>query len=338
VIVNSDRLLNLELRHLVALKAVAEEGTFAAAARRLGYTQSAVSQQIAALERILDAHLLERPRGRRPALTHAGALVLRHGRAMLARAQAVEADLAAAAKGSAATLRLGTYQSMGVHVLPALLPRLRATHPRVDVRLTESASDVELLELVERGELDLTFCMLPLEPGPFQAIELLNDPYLLVLPLRSPLARRRRVTIREIASLPLIGFRSCRNDHRIEAQLRARGFEPSLVLRSDDNSTVQALVAAGVGAALMPRLTVDLDNGRTACVDVGALFPPRLLGLVWHRDREPSEAASALAALAVEVCNELQEGGAPPDTPRPGRSGVMAPELDEIGVKEALTG
>jgi DNA-binding transcriptional LysR family regulator len=306
-------LLRLELRHLVALKAVVEEGTFAAAARRLGYTQSAVSQQIAALERILGVRLLERPRGRRPAVTHAGVLVLRHGSAMLARAQAVEADLAAAANGTIATLRLGTYQSMGVHVLPRLLPRLHALHPQVDVRLLESASDVELLELVERGELDLTFCMLPLEDGPFEAIELLADPYLLVVPNGSPLARRRRVAITEIASLSLIGFRSCRNDHRMEAQLRARGYEPRIVLRSDDNSTVQALVGAGVGAALMPRLTVDRENPRTACVDVGGLFPPRLLGLVWHRDRERSEGASALVALAVELCSELPGGRAPRD-------------------------
>jgi molybdate transport repressor ModE-like protein len=307
VIVDSDRLLSLELRHLAALKAIAEEGTFVAAARRLGYTQSAVSQQIAALERILGVRLLERPPGRRPrGLTPAGMLVLRHGTAMLARAHAVEADLAAAANGTVATVRLGTYQSVGVHVLPALLPRLRAAHPRLEVQLRESASDFELLELVERGDLDLTFCMLPVEEGPFEAVELLADPYVLVVPRGSPLERRGRLTIREVASLPLIGFRSCRNDHRIEAQLRARGYEPALVLRSDDNSTVQALVAAGLGAALMPRLTVDFANDRTAYIDVASLFPARLLGLVWHRDRELSEGAGAMIELAGRVCAELQ--------------------------------
>jgi molybdate transport repressor ModE-like protein len=301
-----DRLLSLELRHLAALEAIAEEGTFAAAARRLGYTQSAVSQQIAALERILGARLFERLPGRRPlGLTPAGMLVLRHGSAMLARAHAVEADLAAA-NGTVATVRLGTYQSVGVHVLPALLTRLRAAHPQIEVQLRESASDLELLELVERGDLDVTFCMLPVEEGPFEAVELLADPYVLVVRRGSPLERRRQVTIREVASLPLIGFRSCRNDHRIEAQLRARGYEPALVLRSDDNSTVQALVAAGLGAALMPRLTVDFANGRTAYVDVAGLVPPRLLGLVWHRDRELSEGTGALIELAVRVCAGLQ--------------------------------
>jgi molybdate transport repressor ModE-like protein len=298
--VDADRLLSLELRHLAALKAIAEEGTFAGAARRLGYTQSAVSQQIAALERITGACLVERPPGRRPVgLTPSGVLMLRHGAAMLARAQAVEADLAAAADGAGGTVSLGTYQSIGVHILPTLLPRLAASHPSVEVQLRESASDLELLELVERGELDLTFCMLPVEEGPFAIAELFADPYLLVVARDSPLANGRRVTIREIAALPLIGFRSCRNDHRIEAQLRARGFEPSIVFRSDDNPTVQALVAAGVGAALMPRLTVDVDHDGTNCIDVGELFPPRLLGLVWHRDRQQSPAARALIELAT---------------------------------------
>jgi DNA-binding transcriptional LysR family regulator len=189
-----------------------------------------------------------------------------------------------------------------VHVLPELLQRFTASFPHVHVQLRESASDFELLDLVERGELDLTFCMLPVEDGPFASVELLADPYVLVVSPDSPLANGRRATIREIAALPLIGFRSCRNDHRIEAQLRARGFEPSIVFRSDDNPTVQALVGAGVGAALMPRLTVDLDNHRTATVDVGDMFPPRLLGLVWHRDREQSDAARGLIEVARQVC------------------------------------
>jgi DNA-binding transcriptional LysR family regulator len=304
--VDADRLLSLELRHLAALRAIAEEGTFAGAARRLDYTQSAVSQQIAALERITGAHLVERPPGRRPVgLTPAGVLMLRHGAAMLARAQAVEADLAAAAKGTGGVLRLGTYQSVGVHVLPQLLPRFQAACPQVEVELRESASDFELLALVERGELDLTFCMLPVEEGPFAIAELLADPYVLVVPRASPLADRQRVTIREIAALPLIGFRSCRNDHRIEAQLRARGHKPSVLFRSDDNATVQALVAAGVGAAVMPRLTVDLGNRRTACVDISDMFPPRLVGVVWHCDREQSDAARTLIAMAQEICEGL---------------------------------
>jgi DNA-binding transcriptional LysR family regulator len=306
---NSDGWTGLQVRHLAALKAVAEEGSFAGAAERLGYTQSALSQQIGALERIVGKTLLDRPPGRRPTgLTASGTVMLRHADAILARLQAVQADLAAVGDGTAGTLRVGTYQSVGIHLLPSLLPRFGAAWPQVEVQLRESASDYELLDLVERGELDLTFCMLPLEEGPFAAVELLADPYVLVLPADSPLAGRRRLTVREVAALPLIGFRSCRNEHRIEAQLRGRGLEPSIVFRSDDNATVQALVAAGMGAALMPRLTVDLDDARTARVDVGELFPPRLLGVVWHSDRERSPAVSAFVEIAQDVCSAAGNG------------------------------
>jgi len=306
---NSDGWTGLQVRHLTALKAVAEEGSFGGAADRLGYTQSALSQQIATLERIVGKRLLDRPRGRRPTgLTESGTVMLRHADAMLARLEAVQADLAAVGDGTGGTLRLGTYQSVGIHLLPSLLPSFSVAWPLVEVQLRESASDYELLDLVERGELDLTFCVLPPEEGPFESVELLADPYFLVLPPDSPLADRRRVTVRDVAALPLIGFRTCRNEHRIEAQLKGRGLDPSIVFRSDDNATIQALVAAGMGAALMPRMTVDFDERRTVHVDVGEMFPPRLLGLVWHRDREHNPAVSSFVELARSACNSLSNG------------------------------
>src|SRR5881628_1016809 len=104
----------LELRHLTALRAVAEEGTFGRAAQRLGYTQSAISQQIAALERIVGEKLLERPGGPRAvSLTEAGHLLLRHADSIVARLDAAQADLQALRAGDAGTLRVGTFQSAG---------------------------------------------------------------------------------------------------------------------------------------------------------------------------------------------------------------------------------
>src|SRR3954468_1381745 len=161
--------LGLELRHLVALKAIADEGTFGRAARRLGYTQSAISQQIAMLERIVGQKLIERPGAPRPvSLTEAGELLLRHADAITARLQAAQADLAALDAGESGPLRIGTYQSVGARVLPQLLRDFSQQWPDVDVTLIESADDRELLLLVERGELDLSFVVLPLEPGPYE--------------------------------------------------------------------------------------------------------------------------------------------------------------------------
>src|ERR687886_161255 len=186
-----DRWLGIELRHLLALEAVAREGSFGKAAASLGYTQSAVSQQIAMLERIVGQRLVERPGGPRPvSLTEAGRLLLTHAEAIAARLAAAQADLTALSGGEAGVLRVGVFQSVGQRILPELMRRFLKAWPKVEVALTESADDAELLSLVERGDLDLAFADLPLTDGPFDSVELLRDPYVLVVPADSELAHR----------------------------------------------------------------------------------------------------------------------------------------------------
>src|SRR5438105_9487671 len=299
-IMESDRWLGIELRHLTALEAVSREGSFGRAAKSLGYTQSAISQQIAALERIVGARLVERPGGPRPvSLTEAGELLLRHAEAIVARLAAAQADLGALAEGEGGVLRVGIYQSVGQRILPELMRRYAAAWPRVEIALTESASDAELLGLVERGELDLTFADLPLVDGPFEEVELLRDPYVLIVPAGSPLAERGTPPTRgEIASLDLIGYRSCRTTARIEDTLRER---LRFVFLSDHHGTVQGLVGAGVGAALVPRLTIEPGDERIVEIELGTKVPPRVIALGWHRDRYRTPAARAFVDTAFEV-------------------------------------
>jgi DNA-binding transcriptional LysR family regulator len=295
--------LGLEFRHLIALKAIAETGTFGRAAAQLGYTQSAISQQIAMLERIVGRRLLERPGGPRPvSLTESGELLLRHADAISARLQAAQADLAALDAGDAGPLRIGTYQSVGARVLPELLREFCTEWPQVDVTLQESADDRDLLALVERGDLDLSFVVLPLDPGPHESIELFRDPYVLVVPAGSPLAARERVpSLRELVEHPLISHRTCRTTKHVEDRLRQAGREPKIAFRSDDNGTVQGLVAAGVGIAIVPRLTVDESDSTVDVVDLGERVPPRLIGIAWHRDRRRTRAAEAFVELAQRI-------------------------------------
>jgi molybdate transport repressor ModE-like protein len=313
-IMRADGWLGVELRHLAALQAVAEEGSFGRAAERLGYTQSAVSQQIQALERIVGQQLVERPGGPRPvSLTEAGELLLRHAAGIVARLQAAQADLAAFAEGSAGTLRVGTYQSVGARVLPRLLREFTEAWPSVSVQLTEWSDDGHLLGLVERGELDFSFVMLPVEEGPFEPVELMLDPHVLVVPADSELARRPKPpSLREVAGMPLIGNRLCRSVHQVETRLRDAGVEPQIVFRSDDNGTIQGLVAAGVGVALVPLLTVDTGHEGTAVLSL-ADVPPRRIGIAWHRDRYRSPAALAFVDLARDVCArvEAEQSGRP---------------------------
>jgi molybdate transport repressor ModE-like protein len=300
----SDGWLGVELRHFLALEAVAREGSFGRAAKALGYTQSAVSQQIATLERIVGHRLVDRPGGPKPvSLTDAGRLLLTHADAIAARVAAAQADLVALSEGQAGPLRVGVYQSVGQRILPEVMRTFLAAWPQVQVTLTESASDADLLSQVERGELDLTFADLPLPDGPFDSIELLRDPYVLVVPAGSPLAvRDTPPTVREIAELDLIAHKHCRSLKQVEASFR-RPLE--FVFKSDHNQTVQAMVATGVGSALVPRLTMDLEDDTTRVLELPKV-PPRRISIAWHRDRYRAPAAKAFVEAAQAVCAELE--------------------------------
>jgi DNA-binding transcriptional LysR family regulator len=299
----------LELRHLIALQAVAEERSFGRAAERLGYTQSAVSHQIAALEELVGQRVVERSRGQRSVeLTQAGAILARHADAIVARLRAAQADYVACSEGAAGLLRIGIYQSVGTRILPTLLRDFSAAWPRVEIRLTEDTADGRLLSLVERGDLDMTFTVFPLPAGPFEAIELLRDPYRLLVSRASALCGARQpLALRELEDIPLIGPRMCISGEILESRLRGYGIQPRVIFRSDDNGTVQGLVGAGVGAAIVPRLAIDPTDELTRSLCLDHEVPPRIICLAWHRDRYRTPAALAFADAAQAVCANLQE-------------------------------
>lgn len=296
------------MRHLAALRAVAQEGSFGGAAARLGYTQSAVSQQMATLERAVGQKLVEGPGGpRKISLTEAGVVLLRHAERIVAGMEAARADLEALASGGAGSLKVGTYQSVGARVLPELIRRFVAERPGVEVLLTESGSDRELLELLERGEVDLTFAVLPLLEGPFEGLELMRDPYVLMVAADDPLTRSGRTpSLADLAELPMIGFRLCSAGEATADYVRSQGVEMRIVFRSDDNGTVQGLVGAGMAAALVPLLAADPSDERVALLSMGAVLPERRIAIAWHRDRALSAGARAFIDVARELCAALQ--------------------------------
>jgi DNA-binding transcriptional LysR family regulator len=301
---------NIELRHLAALEAVGRTRSFVAAARELGYTQSAISQQIAALERAVGQRLVERPGGPRAvALTEAGTLLLRHADSIVAQLDAAEADMAALAEGAAGPLRVGIFQSVGARILPGLLRRFREAWPRVEVRVREETTAADLVGLVEHGELDLAFADLPLPDGPFEWNEILRDPYVLVVPKDDPLADRESAPpLRELAGRPLVTWRQLGEP---ETFLRGRVPELDVVFRSDDNGTLMGLVAEGLGYAVVPQLVVNPRNPAYVALPFGNRVPPRQLAIVWHRDRYRSAAAEAFI--------ELSSGSAASTSPPPDR-------------------
>src|ERR671918_694743 len=268
--------LRLELRYLAALEAIAATGSFGGAADRLGYTQSAVSQQIAALERLIGQPLIDRPGGRRPVgLTEAGSLLLEHSEAVLARLRMAQAQLEALGQGDAGTLRVGTYQSVGIRVLPGVAARVAETHP-------------DLLDRVQHGDLDVAFCVLPAPESPLTTEELLEDPYRLLVPADSPLREAGEVPLETLGSLPLIGYRGCRTEERVFSYLRGLGIDMNRVAYAGDNAIIQAMVAAGRGVAVLTQLSIDESDPRTATLKLADWIPRRRVGLGWHPEQESS--------------------------------------------------
>jgi DNA-binding transcriptional LysR family regulator len=302
----ADGLLGVELRHLAALDAIVREGGFARAAAELGYTQSALSQQMAALERIVGMPLLERRTGRAPVgTTEAGALVLRHAQRILNGLHAAQADLEALREGSAGALRIGTFQTVGIGILPPLLRRFEVGHRDVDVTLVEAVSREALLRWVEIGDVDASFAVLPVDDGPFEAAELLADPWVLVVPADSPLAGRTApLKLADLDGLTLVAYRHS-SPYDAERRLRTLGVSMRVILRSDETATVNGLVAGGVASAILPRLAVDPQDERVRVLPIGHLLPPRRICLIWHRDRHHSAAFADFLALTREVCAEL---------------------------------
>ena len=265
---------------------MAEEGSFRGAADRLGYVQSAVSQQIAFLERLVGSRLLERSRGPGPvSVTEAGRVLLGHADGILSRLHAARADLAALDAGSVGEVRVGLDPIVGRRVLPGVLVEIARERPGVRIVPVEADRDEQRLEMLKHGDLDLAFVDVPLGGGPLEGCELFRDPMVLLVEARSPLAQLGRPPTRpEIADLRLIAAPEPRVGGEISPP------------------TVQALVGAGQGAAIVPRLAVDRDDEATVTVELDGLFEPRVFGLCWHRDRRLGEAVRAFRDAILRCC------------------------------------
>ncbi|SCF28993.1 DNA-binding transcriptional regulator, LysR family [Micromonospora viridifaciens] len=279
----------LDVRRLQVLRAVVTSGSVTAAAAHLGYTPSAISQHVAALEKEAGIALLERiGRGVRP--TAAGRLLTRHAAIIgqqLAEAETALADLRA---GRTGRLTIRYFASVGPTLLAPALARVRMEHPGVviDPRL---ADPDDLLPAVEQGNADLAIVVRRPSDGTRQGIRtvhLLDDAYQAVLPPGHPLAPQRVINLADLASEPWVGSEPpgpCL-DPIVEA-CGAAGFSPNFVAKSEDYATAQGFVAAGLGVSLIPRL------------GLGARHP----GVVIRRVRRP-EPIRAIHAAVREVSLE----------------------------------
>lgn len=303
-------LRDVEMRHLLALRAVARERSFGRAAQTLGYTQSAVSQQVAALERLVDGPVFDRPGGPKPVeLTPLGRLLLGHAEALLDRLAGAEEELTAFTAGLSGALSVGTYQSVSVRLLPHIVRQFRADRADVNLGLYESDEQDELLERVRAGLLDVSFLV---EHDGFDDLvveRLFDDPFVLLSPPGDDVGAPGTETLDMalLPGLPMIGEYDSACQRQLEGGLRRAGIDLSIVFRSNDNAAIQAMVRAGIGHAVMPALAVDADDPDVVIRRIDPGIPPRTIALAWQRDRTLSPAVHAFIDIARQLGRRMAE-------------------------------
>jgi LysR family hydrogen peroxide-inducible transcriptional activator len=293
-----------QLRYLVAL---AEHGHFGRAATACEVTQSTLSSGILALERQLNAQLLERAGGKRPVFTPLGRDLIPRARAALAAMAGLVETVGAARDSLTGSLRLGTIPTIGPFLLPRLMPRLLAAFPRLQLGLREDITEC-LVDALHAGRLDLLLVSLPCDCGAAETLTLGEDPFLLACAPGHPLAGAMTVDPALLTGEPmlLLGQGQCLRDQALmtcglSAAPRSETFAATSL------HTLVHMVASGFGLTILPRLAIT--GGVAAGVEV-ALRPiaggaGRRIGLAWRARSPRADEYRALAPSIAAVVTGL---------------------------------
>ena len=299
-------MLMLDVRRLRVLREVSLRGSFSAAAQALAYSQSAVSQQIATLEREAGARLVERD-GRRVRLTDAGQALVRRADTILAELAAADAELAAIAGLRGGRVRVSTFASAATALLPAAVAAFRARHPEVQVELSLVEATAEAVDGVRAGRADLALLARPPDQPPPDQVEthrLLRDPMLVVLPAGHPLAGRRALALGDLAGEPWVlgGGPGCSDRDTVLRACHAAGFEPRVTVDfpTDDYHATQGMVAAGAGITLLPRLALTVPRDDLVVRPLAGDIPSRLVVAAVRRGDQPPATLAMLEVVEEE--------------------------------------
>jgi len=288
----------LDLRQLRAVLAISEFGSFRQAAAELGYTQSALSHQVATLEAALGWPLFRRPGGRgRVRLTPAGEAVCRRARRVVSEVEGIAADAEEAERGASVSIRVGVSQTTAAEIMPAALRAFRVEHPGVEVVLTE-IDDAEVTDALGRGRLDLAFSVNPEPDDRIEAVSALDDPWVILTRRDSAIAELERPALAVLDGLDVVAWtRRWKGQREIEEAWNMWGITPRIIYRTDDNLALQRLVAAGLGHACIGRLAARraVDPSLT-WLSPRELLSPRRIALCYPRHRQLTATALALIA------------------------------------------
>lgn len=304
----------LDVKRLRVLREVAAKGSFSAAAESLSYTQSAVSQQIAALEREAGTTLVERSaRGIR--LTDAGRALVDHSGAILERLSAAEAELEAIAGLRGGRVRLASFSTAGASLVPVAIAKFRRRHPAVELSLVESDPE-QAMPRLRAGELELALvfeyenlpkaAFAPVFQGA-ELIPLIEDPMYVALSQEHPLARKRRIRLEDLAGEAWIQGdpAGCCGAMHFSA-CKGAGFEPRVGFETDDYNVVQGLVAAGVAIALIPELALTNVRDDIVIRSLGSQTPSRRIAVAALDGGYRSPATEAMIEVLQEAAEEYR--------------------------------
>jgi DNA-binding transcriptional LysR family regulator len=250
----------LSLSRLKVLCEVVSRGSFSAAAEALSYSQSAVSQSVARLEAETGATLVHRDR-RGVRATAAGATLVAHAETIFASVEAAEVELASVLGVRSGRLRVASFPSAGATLMPLAVARFRQSHPDVGLTLAEGEPE-QMGPRLRAGEFDLAllfeFPGVRERPDPgLRSVTLLEDPMHVALPVDHPLVAKPALSLADLRDQHWVQTSAASPCARhVVRSCLAAGFEPYVAFESDDYETVQGLVAAGVGVALIPRLAL----------------------------------------------------------------------------------
>jgi DNA-binding transcriptional LysR family regulator len=287
----------VELRHLVAFQAVIAAGSFIGAAGHLGYTQSGISAQIRALERLVGARLIDRTRGGRGiALTAEGLIFMRYAREIAATFEAAADHLGAGETAATGVLRVGAFRSASLGIAAPALASLADASPELRVVLVEHEDQEVLLGLLEDGDVELAFVAAPVRRG-FESTVLMQERVVAVVSARSDLARRDVVRLPDLAGRPVIVDETGHGSMLARAAVEVGAARVTAVA---DHTVATGLALAGVGVALLPELSVLPTVGATV-LPLAAALPGRAIALAWPAGREPGEAARLFSRAAATI-------------------------------------
>jgi DNA-binding transcriptional LysR family regulator len=292
----------LDVRRLRVLCEVARRGSLAAAADALSYTPSAISQQIAALEREAGATLLER-RARGVVPTEAGRVLLGHAETVLAELDAAETAMRDLAQVRRGQLRIGSFATAAANVLPQAIDRFRLRHPAVRIRV-DQASPAESIRRLADGSLDLAL-VVDLEPPAPEGVEvvpLFDDPVRLAVHRDHASASAAEIRLEDLREETWIDVPARTSGGKVLLRAcEAAGFVPRVGLESDDYTVIQELVGVGAGVALLPDLALCPRHDGVVLHGLGPDGPRRHVQVATRAPAYRSAAAEAMLAVLREV-------------------------------------